>query len=818
MLHNNHNRDEEIIIVDENKKFKEPTSSDYIYIDEDNIVHLLLPLARGENIGINNTCKFYEEPHDFFYDNNGASSVLTKYKKNLKIDIEFLEKSLETGKSSNKPIMDNDKVHSILADKRSRLKQIETYIKILEKINYDKQITDNLCNSKNPKYPKVITNVLKRKTNCFGIRLSPENIDTHLGISCPIFSLYRKKDTSVTLSISRRRGISIGAIYNFVHETLFSSLRKHLMKIKINKIPKVKTIKDELLSKVKKWVGNKKIFKETNKTPSDLQSFLKHERFLLDKQEVPMSFDPLIRYKMYTNKEIEHEYQEENIDLMAKSLLNANMDGDVFCRKSNLFTNFRDGCDNDEHKAKEKLSILVQFFLAEINLYCFSNKLSRTNFGKFFDSIWYSKRIADAVQYALENNQSVEDALFEIVDDNMRMLSLKRSLTESDKQQIIKNFNCHYRTTTNAEHFDEFLIFMQGTKGDFVNHRTRISMHFHDLVTEFKFDKQTKKDLSHELKLLKIFRNNFKKVEGEQLPSKNKICTDPQSLHVGSIKDLLGENKNEYHKLCTALFGSSKEKWLSRFIALPKKTIKSIKTTVDKWGNFLGVLKANPLALKENKKFSKNIPNELCVKETEKQRDIGAMANDQFLIDFKESLDKLLNNYQQNRYKFTWRNLFKRKSKKRRQHITSLKNMQEEICDLHLYSAKTRVEKIQTILNKLNLIMKEIKNEGYWLTRWLKPKSELLIQIRKFEINLKQKYKNIHNISVSHNKTQSTSTYRICNICNQVNSSNKQIRKRKKSCVCKCNSEVNHTNSINNTRKNKTIANDTPNTIKKFVN
>ncbi|MDI9826541.1 hypothetical protein QM437_16035, partial [Legionella pneumophila] len=38
-------------------KFKEPERCDYLYIDENNKVHILLPIVGGDEIGLDNTCQ-----------------------------------------------------------------------------------------------------------------------------------------------------------------------------------------------------------------------------------------------------------------------------------------------------------------------------------------------------------------------------------------------------------------------------------------------------------------------------------------------------------------------------------------------------------------------------------------------------------------------------------------------------------------------------------------------------------------------------------------------------------------------------------------
>lgn len=76
----------------------EKDSYDYVYVDEDNKVHLLCPVVGGETVGIDNTCKATEEMQTFFVGDSffvgsqkSAIDVLKKYRSDLEHDIGLLE-------------------------------------------------------------------------------------------------------------------------------------------------------------------------------------------------------------------------------------------------------------------------------------------------------------------------------------------------------------------------------------------------------------------------------------------------------------------------------------------------------------------------------------------------------------------------------------------------------------------------------------------------------------------------------------------------------------------------------------------------------
>lgn len=89
-------------------KFKEPERCDYLYIDENNKVHLLMPIVGGDEIGLDNTCQTAVEIRSFFYGNthhdearHSAEQQLADYKTQLEEDI----KAINSQKGSHAMLM-----------------------------------------------------------------------------------------------------------------------------------------------------------------------------------------------------------------------------------------------------------------------------------------------------------------------------------------------------------------------------------------------------------------------------------------------------------------------------------------------------------------------------------------------------------------------------------------------------------------------------------------------------------------------------------------------------------------------------------------
>ena len=81
--------------------FKEPTAPRYIYINPvTNIVHLLIPIMSGTEIGLDNTCKSVYSLQEFFgllgaNKQSTGLGVLTDYKAALEFDLKYMPASAE---------------------------------------------------------------------------------------------------------------------------------------------------------------------------------------------------------------------------------------------------------------------------------------------------------------------------------------------------------------------------------------------------------------------------------------------------------------------------------------------------------------------------------------------------------------------------------------------------------------------------------------------------------------------------------------------------------------------------------------------------
>ena len=133
--------------------------------------------------------------------------------------------------------------------------------------------------------------------------------------------------------------------------------------------------------------------------------------------------------------------------------------------------------------AVEKLSIITQFFLAEINIYCVANNLTSANFGGIFDtSDDLSHALATLVAETLTANASVEQAILNFINSNQNELHLSDQLTSNQMQEIKQRFAEDFMQIRQSPHFDEFMLLDNQHPGLFFTHQGAITVDFAELA------------------------------------------------------------------------------------------------------------------------------------------------------------------------------------------------------------------------------------------------------------------------------------------------------------------------------------------------
>ncbi|HAT8751349.1 TPA: protein SdcA [Legionella pneumophila] len=513
-------------------KFKEPERCDYLYIDENNKVHILLPIVGGDEIGLDNTCQTAVELITFFYGSAhsgvtkySAEHQLSEYKRQLEEDI----KAINSQKKISPHAYDD-----LLKEKIERLQQIEKYIELIQvlKKQYDeKNDIRQLRTGGIPQLPSGVKEIIKSSENAFAVRLSPYDNDKFTRFDDPLFNV--KRNISKYDTPSRQAPIPIyeGLGYR-LRSTLFPEDKTPTP---INKKSSKEKIVETVLAQV-----DADYMKDGDKEQKleELKKLIQQELVKIDSNlSVNMSRD---------GKEVNLSYldivmaldDDSTIKDWIEGIIEVSIDPTVW--EAQASSPFYDGAKEikSDHEA-DRISIRVQYLLAEANIYCKTNKLSDANFGEFFDKEPHATEIAKRVKEGFTQGGEIEPIIYDYINSNHAELGLKSPLTSEQQQEITEKFTRHYNTIKESPHFDEFFVADPDKKGNIFSHQGRISCHFLDFFTRQTKGKHPLGDLASHQEALQEGTSN-------RLHHKNEVVAqgyEKLDQFKKEVVKLLAENK-----------------------------------------------------------------------------------------------------------------------------------------------------------------------------------------------------------------------------------------------------------------------------------
>ncbi|MGQ3890311.1 hypothetical protein ACQUW5_15015 [Legionella sp. CNM-1927-20] len=424
--------------------FTEPVSPRYIHINpETNKVHLLVPVVGGQEISTDNTCKATVALQEFF--DGGALRQLKAYKDALEGDIGLLETDNPQRKA-----------------KEARHAQIEVYIEAVSAMRHG--------------YGHAMNIFLGKPSNLYSIQLRPQVQDNQSIVVNPVFTINRKNDLT---------GTPLSALYNAMHSKFPSFTiatldpRAALTTAVLSALPETPTFADiqHVLGKEFQLLfGIEETFKRFPNAvgkPTDAIHVLANEEITQSKIDTLMGFT------------------DANTPTTPEDYIDALLG---FCT-ADLWKNlptppfYSIPTATSANEKAERLSILTQFFLANLNVYCRAKGISTQNFGTILDaSSTLSNELVNAVSTALSSGKDVEGALFDFFNANTNHFGLTRPLNENDFILIRQKFERTYRTVTATRenpHMDDFMILDFEAKGEtakFVTHQGSICVNFAEVV------------------------------------------------------------------------------------------------------------------------------------------------------------------------------------------------------------------------------------------------------------------------------------------------------------------------------------------------
>ena len=433
----------------------EPNRFRYIRIHPaTNRVHLLVPFIAGQDISTDNTCKSEVELKAFF--EGGAINELQSYESTLEFHISLMEKG------------------PLRQAKEERLAQIKLYLKAI--INMRES------------YKDVTNHFLTKPSNLYSMQLRPSEQDPYSVVVNPVFTMNRDNDS---------QGTPKSALFIAMHEAYpnvsiapldpKSQLIAEVLNVLSSPDVSFTSIQTEMTTQCQRLFGVNVDFKQMSNPDKTGPIYLPVNQVYIDRT---IGFSP-------EAPATTQEYVNELWNACAPNI------GASIVTKP--FYSVRDSQEKDQ---AEKLSILTQFFLAQINIYCKAKGISDKNFGVILDSSpELSRELVKIIVSVLVAGGPVEESIYTFLNNHSQTFRLAQSLTEKDKKTIQKKFESTYRTVTALKenpHMDDFMILDMETRSEnatFVTHQGLICTDFANIVSkdlnQSYFDEIRQEAVSH---------------------------------------------------------------------------------------------------------------------------------------------------------------------------------------------------------------------------------------------------------------------------------------------------------------------------------
>ena len=406
----------------------EPTAARYITINQEtNQVHLMVPVVGGQEISTDNTCKATVALREFF--DGGAGRELNAYQDALEFDIPLLE------------IGNPQRVA-----KESRLAQIEAYIGAVSAMRQS--------------YGDAMNAFMTKPSNLYGIQLRPRNQDSQSRVVNPAFNIERRNDAA---------GSPLSALYNAMHSTFPG----------VNIV--VPDPRTRLTTAVLSVLSASPDFEDFQRVLSEQCSTLYGLSidFTQRTDASPVTKDAIDALMGFGDDATSEDYIDALLGACAP---------DVWDNiPSPPFYSIPGATAIDERT--ERLSILTQFFLGIVTIYCRARGISAQNFGTILDvSSDLSNELVHVVATSLRAGDEVEEQLCAFCNVHATEFGLSRILLAGDVAALKQTFERTYRTVTATKenpHMDDVMILdleATGVTAKFVIHQGSICTNFAEIV------------------------------------------------------------------------------------------------------------------------------------------------------------------------------------------------------------------------------------------------------------------------------------------------------------------------------------------------
>jgi hypothetical protein len=487
----------------------EPQSPRHLKINpKTNRVHLFVPFVAGLDISTDNTCKSMLELKNFF--ETGAIAELESYQSALEFDIALLETA-----------------NPLRQAKEERLIQIKQYQEAVKAMQNQ--------------YGASISHFLQKSSNLYSIQLRPTAQDSYSKVENPVFTINRGNDGN---------GVPLSPLYNH--------LQTKLSDVSISEKTPRQTLVDTAVYSLGKNPGINDIKSVLQKTCRDKFGIeLDFTILPKDEREQVIVDKAYIDEKYGVELDTVQEYAEALLSICAPNL-------ETIIETSPFYKSI-----DIRVKKAELFSIMTQFYLGVLNVYCQARGLSEQNFGIILDNNpVLSKDLVETIAEALSAGDNVERVICDFCTVHEKKFGLSRALNSEDKSRIKDKFSRAWRTVTATKenpHMDDFMLLDSEDSSDrakFICHNGLICTDFANIVdpacTNQEFFEQIRQD-EIEMSLstqpsaipeievdVETLLNNLEKVQWDKLPKEVKeACQKAPSFQNRQFLDDVAKGKQE---------------------------------------------------------------------------------------------------------------------------------------------------------------------------------------------------------------------------------------------------------------------------------
>jgi hypothetical protein len=515
----------DMVMKDLNINLNEKTSYKHVYVDDNNHVHLIMPICRGETVGRDNTCqtvsamkKFLGKDHGVHETKTSAYYILLRYQKDLENDIRLLE-LVAPGQNSQ-----------LICNKKVRLVQVKKHIHSLQQ--FSAADNTNCLSQPYPSFPPGINEILTRpQQNCHSVLLLPRSPDTLTRAPTHIFTVKRlRQDYSHPTS----------GLYHELHSSFETSFPDPAFDGKQDFLARLDNEFDR--QRLHRWTGEgEQLCTEAryNTLKKIIEDF-----FRTCGVEVSVTDYTVMRDTYYLVEE--NSKFDETLDAVVGSITpdiwEQVASPSLFMQQHPTQAPLNWPFSLDEYQ-RDVLSIKIQFFLSQINLYCFTKGFSTMDFGQVLEqpgNVALCREVARIVGAGIRSGEAfkVENDLIALINRNKTKFGFSAGapdLREEDSRAICELFRINYTQIKDSPHFDEFMFFTPEVSGDVVQHQVYLGVSFSEYLLA---------NASHGVDdFHRLNAEAFKRLSNRQLPPHNKLDSGQTAIRFETLSTLLGDNR-----------------------------------------------------------------------------------------------------------------------------------------------------------------------------------------------------------------------------------------------------------------------------------